>query len=187
MRAVTSPRVLASYRLTFFSALGGALINAVFGFLVAWVLVRYTFPFKRVVDAIVDLPFALPTHPWPAFRLPPSMPATAGSGSFLSRSASRSRSPPAGVLVALTFIGLPFVVRTVQPVLEEFERRAGRSGRMPRRVALADVQARRAARGVSSVADRLRAGFRARARRIRLGDFHRRQCADEVRDHDVAG
>ena len=59
--AVTSPRVLASYRLTFTAALGGALINAVFGFLVAWVLVRYTFPFKRIVDAIVDLPFALPT------------------------------------------------------------------------------------------------------------------------------
>jgi sulfate transport system permease protein len=61
VRAVTSPRVLASYRLTFTAALGGALINAVFGFLVAWVLVRYTFPFKRVVDAVVDLPFALPT------------------------------------------------------------------------------------------------------------------------------
>ena len=121
VRAVASPRVLASYRLTFFSALGGALINAVFGFLVAWVLVRYTFPFKRVVDAIVDLPFALPTSV-AGISLAAVYAGNGWIGQFLEPLGIKIAFTPAGVLVALTFIGLPFVVRTVQPVLEEFER-----------------------------------------------------------------
>jgi sulfate transport system permease protein len=121
VRAVTSPRVLASYRLTFFSALGGALINAVFGFLVAWVLVRYTFPFKRIVDAVVDLPFALPTSV-AGISLAAVYAGNGWIGQFLEPLGLKIAFTPAGVLVALTFIGLPFVVRTVQPVLEEFER-----------------------------------------------------------------
>ncbi|MFT4065667.1 sulfate ABC transporter permease subunit CysT [Paraburkholderia sp.] len=121
VRAVSSPRVLASYRLTFFSALGGALINAVFGFLVAWVLVRYTFPFKRIVDAVVDLPFALPTSV-AGISLAAVYAGNGWIGQFLEPLGIRIAFTPAGVLVALTFIGLPFVVRTVQPVLEEFER-----------------------------------------------------------------
>ncbi|MGF6633475.1 sulfate ABC transporter permease subunit CysT [Paraburkholderia sp. 35.1] len=121
VRAVTSPRVLASYRLTFFSALGGALINAVFGFLVAWVLVRYTFPFKRIVDAVVDLPFALPTSV-AGISLAAVYAGNGWIGQFLAPLGIKIAFTPAGVLVALTFIGLPFVVRTVQPVLEEFER-----------------------------------------------------------------
>jgi sulfate transport system permease protein len=121
VRAVASPRVLASYRLTFFSALGGALINAVFGFLVAWVLVRYTFPFKRVVDAVVDLPFALPTSV-AGISLAAVYAGNGWIGQFLEPLGIKIAFTPAGVLVALTFIGLPFVVRTVQPVLEEFER-----------------------------------------------------------------
>ncbi|WP_233849875.1 sulfate ABC transporter permease subunit CysT [Paraburkholderia sp. HD33-4] len=121
VRAVASPRVLASYRLTFFSALGGALINAVFGFLVAWVLVRYTFPFKRIVDAIVDLPFALPTSV-AGISLAAVYAGNGWIGQFLAPLGIKIAFTPAGVLVALTFIGLPFVVRTVQPVLEEFER-----------------------------------------------------------------
>jgi sulfate/thiosulfate transport system permease protein len=121
VRAVTSPRVLASYRLTFFSALGGALINAVFGFLVAWVLVRYTFPFKRIVDAVVDLPFALPTSV-AGISLAAVYSGNGWIGQFLEPLGIKIAFTPAGVLVALTFIGLPFVVRTVQPVLEEFER-----------------------------------------------------------------
>ncbi|MBB5464869.1 sulfate transport system permease protein [Paraburkholderia sp. CI2] len=121
VRAVTSPRVLASYRLTFFSALGGALINAVFGFLVAWVLVRYTFPFKRVVDAVVDLPFALPTSV-AGISLAAVYAGNGWIGQFLAPLGIKIAFTPAGALVALTFIGLPFVVRTVQPVLEEFER-----------------------------------------------------------------
>jgi sulfate/thiosulfate transport system permease protein len=121
VRAVSSPRVLASYRLTFFSAFGGALINAVFGFLVAWVLVRYTFPFKRLVDAIVDLPFALPTSV-AGISLAAVYAGNGWIGQFLEPLGIKVAFTPAGVLVALTFIGLPFVVRTVQPVLEEFER-----------------------------------------------------------------
>jgi sulfate transport system permease protein len=121
VRAVSSPRVLASYRLTFFSALGGALINAVFGFLVAWVLVRYRFPFKRIVDAVVDLPFALPTSV-AGISLAAVYASNGWIGQFLAPLGIRIAFTPAGVLVALTFIGLPFVVRTVQPVLEEFER-----------------------------------------------------------------
>jgi len=121
VRAVTSPRVLASYRLTFFSALGGALINAVFGFLVAWVLVRYKFPFKRLVDAVVDLPFALPTSV-AGISLAAIYSGNGWIGQFLEPLGIKNAFTPAGVLVALTFIGLPFVVRTVQPVLEEFER-----------------------------------------------------------------
>ena len=121
VRAVSSPRVLASYRLTFFSALGGALINAVFGFLVAWVLVRYTFPFKRIVDAVVDLPFALPTSV-AGISLAAVYAGNGWIGQFLEPLGIKIAFTPVGVLVALTFIGLPFVVRTVQPVLEEFER-----------------------------------------------------------------
>ncbi|NLP64040.1 sulfate ABC transporter permease subunit CysT [Paraburkholderia sacchari] len=121
VRAVASPRVLASYRLTFFSALGGALINAVFGFLLAWVLVRYTFPFKRVIDALVDLPFALPTSV-AGISLAAVYAGNGWIGQFLQPLGLKVAFTPLGVLVALTFIGLPFVVRTVQPVLEEFER-----------------------------------------------------------------
>ncbi|AOI78582.1 MULTISPECIES: sulfate ABC transporter permease subunit CysT [Burkholderia] len=119
--AVTSPRVLASYRLTFSAAFGGALINAVFGFLVAWVLVRYTFPFKRLVDAIVDLPFALPTSV-AGISLAAVYATNGWVGQYLAPLGIKIAFTPAGVLVALTFIGLPFVVRTVQPVLEDFER-----------------------------------------------------------------
>ena len=121
LRAVGSPRVLASYRLTFSAALGGALINAVFGFLVAWVLTRYTFPFKRVVDAIVDLPFALPTSV-AGISLAAVYAGNGWIGQFLEPLGIKVAFTPFGVLVALTFIGLPVVVRTVQPVLEEFER-----------------------------------------------------------------
>ena len=119
--AVTSPRVLASYRLTFSAALGGALINAVFGFLVAWVLVRYTFPFKRLVDAIVDLPFALPTSV-AGISLAAVYATNGWVGQYLAPFGIKIAFTPVGVLVALTFIGLPFVVRTVQPVLEDAER-----------------------------------------------------------------
>ncbi|QBQ97425.1 sulfate ABC transporter permease subunit CysT [Paraburkholderia pallida] len=121
VRAVASPRVIASYRLTFFSALGGALINAVFGFLLAWVLVRYTFPFKRVIDALVDLPFALPTSV-AGISLAAVYAGNGWIGQYLQPLGIKIAFTPLGVLVALTFIGLPFVVRTVQPVLEEFER-----------------------------------------------------------------
>ena len=115
---VTSPRVVASYKLTFGASLLAALVNAVFGLLVSWVLVRYKFPAKRLVDALVDLPFALPTAV--AGIALTTLYATNGwIGKLLPFKVSYT---PLGVFVALTFIGLPFVVRTVQPVLEDLQR-----------------------------------------------------------------
>ncbi len=118
--AVASPRVLASYKLTFGAALIGALINAFFGLLTAWVLTRYTFPGKRLVDALVDLPFALPTAV-AGIALTAIYANNGWIGSFLEPHGMKVAFTPLGVVVALTFIGLPFVVRTVQPVLEDLE------------------------------------------------------------------
>jgi len=117
---VTAPRVLASYRLSFGAALVGASINTAFGLLVAWVLVRYTFPGKRVVDALVDLPFALPTAV-AGIALVALYSEKGWIGSHLEPLGIKVAYTPLGVIVALTFIGLPFVVRTVQPVLEDLD------------------------------------------------------------------
>ncbi len=117
---VTAPRVLASYRLSFGAALIGASINAVFGLLVAWVLVRYTFTGKKIVDALVDLPFALPTAV-AGIALVAIYSKNGWIGSFLEPMGIKVAYTPLGVIVALTFIGLPFVVRTVQPVLEDLD------------------------------------------------------------------
>lgn len=117
---VTAPRVVASYRLTFGASLVGALINAVFGLLTAWVLTRYTFPGKRLVDALVDLPFALPTAV-AGIALTAVYANNGWIGSLLEPHGIKVAFTPIGVMVALTFIGLPFVVRTVQPVLEDLE------------------------------------------------------------------
>ena len=116
--AVTSPRVMASYRLTFGASLAAALLNSVFGLIVAWVLVRYEFPFKRIVDALVDLPFALPTAV-AGIALTSLYAANGWIGQYLALIGVKVSYTPLGVFVALTFIGLPFVVRTVQPVLED--------------------------------------------------------------------
>ncbi|NTU93778.1 MAG: sulfate ABC transporter permease subunit CysT [Chlorobiaceae bacterium] len=117
---VTSPRVLASYRLSISTAIVAALFNAIFGFLSAWTLVRYRFPGRRVLDAMVDLPFALPT-------------AVAGIcfatlyspvgwiGQLLAKADIQLINAPSGIVIALIFIGFPFVVRTIQPVLAELE------------------------------------------------------------------
>jgi sulfate transport system permease protein len=115
--AVSSPRVLASYRLTFGASLAAALVNAVFGLLVCWVLVRYQFPFRRLVDALVDLPFALPTAV-AGIALTALYAQNGWIGRLLPFKVSFT---PLGVFVALTFIGLPFVVRTLQPVLEDVQ------------------------------------------------------------------
>ncbi len=115
--AVASPRVVASYRLTFGASFLAALVNAFFGLIIAWVLVRYEFPFKRVIDALVDLPFALPTAV-AGIALTALYSGNGWIGQYLPFKVSFT---PVGVFVALTFIGLPFVVRTVQPVLEEMQ------------------------------------------------------------------
>ncbi|MEQ6289567.1 sulfate ABC transporter permease subunit CysT [Vogesella sp. GCM10023246] len=118
--AVTAPRVLASYRLSFGMALLAAAINTVFGLLLAWALVRYRFVGKKLVDALVDLPFALPTAV-AGIALTALYAGNGWLGQYLEPLGIKVAFGPLGVLVALVFIGLPFVVRTVQPVLEDLE------------------------------------------------------------------
>src|SRR6478609_4313144 len=119
--AVAAPRVMASYRLTFGASLLAALVNLFGGLLVAWVLVRYSFPGKKVVDALVDLPFALPTAV-AGISLTALLAGNGWIGQYLEPLGIKLAFNPNGVVIALIFIGLPFVVRTVQPVLEESER-----------------------------------------------------------------
>jgi sulfate/thiosulfate transport system permease protein len=117
---VLDPRVIASYKLTVGASLIAAVINAVFGFIVAWVLVRYTFPGKRVLDALVDLPFALPTAV-SGIALTTLYARTGWLGGPLEQLGIQAAFTPLGITIALTFIGLPFVVRTLQPALEDME------------------------------------------------------------------
>lgn len=117
---VTTPRVVASYKLTFGASFAAAAVNAVFGLLVAWVLVRYHFPGKKIVDALVDLPFALPTAV-AGIALTALYAGNGWIGQHLEPLGVKVAFTPLGIFVALTFIGLPFVVRTVQPVLEDIE------------------------------------------------------------------
>ncbi len=117
---VTAPRVLASYRLSFGAALLAAALNTLFGLLLAWSLVRYSFPGKKLVDALIDLPFALPTAV-AGIALTALYARNGWLGSVLEPLGITVAFKPLGVLVALTFIGLPFVVRTVQPVLEDID------------------------------------------------------------------
>ena len=118
---VTSPRVMASYRLTFGASFAAALTNAFFGLIIAWVLVRYDFPAKRFIDALVDLPFALPTAV-AGIALTALYAANGWIGQYLALVGVKVSYTPLGVFVALTFIGLPFVVRTLQPVLEDLQK-----------------------------------------------------------------
>jgi len=117
---VTAPRVMASYKVTFGAALIAAVINAVFGVLVAWVLVRYKFPGRKIVDALVDLPFALPTAV-AGITLATIYSSNGWVGRYLEPLGIKIAFTPLGITLAMTFIGLPFVVRTVQPVIEEIE------------------------------------------------------------------
>ena len=119
--AVASPRALAAYRLTFGAAFVAAAVNVVFGLVTAWVLARYEFPGKGFVDALVDLPFALPTAVGGHRADRAVRRERVARAASSSRSGSRSRSRPPGVTVAMIFVGLPFVVRTVQPVLMEID------------------------------------------------------------------
>jgi sulfate transport system permease protein len=118
---VTNPRVVASYRLTFGASLVAALINAVFGFAVAWTLVRYRFPGKRLMDAMVDLPFALPTAV-SGIALTAIYSKNGWIGQYLEPLGIQAAFSPLGIVIALTFIGVPFVVRTMQPALEDLDR-----------------------------------------------------------------
>ncbi|HEY6170147.1 MAG TPA: sulfate ABC transporter permease subunit CysT [Verrucomicrobiae bacterium] len=117
----TTDRALAAYRLTFTASLLAALANAVFGTLLAWVLTRYEFPGRRFIDAMVDFPFALPTAV-AGLTLANLFAANGWLGQFLVPLGIKGAFTPLGVVIALTFVGMPFVVRTLQPVLENFER-----------------------------------------------------------------
>jgi sulfate transport system permease protein len=120
VRIATEPRALASYRLTFGASLCAALLNALFGFIIAWVLVRYRFPGRRLVDAIIDLPFALPTAV-SGIALATVFAPNGWLGSILAGFGIQVAYTWGGVVIALTLIGFPFVVRSVQPALEEVD------------------------------------------------------------------
>ena len=120
-QAVSAPRVLASYQLTFGASLIAALVNVVFGLLIAWVLVRYEFPGKKIVDALVDLPFALPTAV-AGISLTALLAGNGWVGQYLEPLGIELAFKPAGIVIALIFISLPFIVRTVQPVLQDTEK-----------------------------------------------------------------
>lgn len=117
---VSDPRVTAAYCLSFGGSLAAAFVNSVFGFIVAWVLVRYKFPGKKLVDALVDLPFALPTAV-AGIALTSIYAANGWIGRYLEAWGMKVAFTPLGVMLAMTFIGLPFVVRTLQPILEDLD------------------------------------------------------------------
>jgi sulfate transport system permease protein len=120
VETITDPRVVASYKLSLGASLAAAAVNAVFGMLVAWVLVRYDFPGRRIVDALIDLPFALPTAV-AGITLTAICAPNGWLGAPLARYGVTLAFTPLGVTIALVFIGLPFVVRTLQPVLEDLD------------------------------------------------------------------
>ena len=118
---VSSPRVVASFKLSFLAALLAALINSLFGLILAWILVRYEFPGRRLIDTLIDLPFAMPTAV-SGIALCAIFAGNGWIGQWLKPLGIELAYNPAGIVIALTFIGLPFVVRTLQPVLKESER-----------------------------------------------------------------
>ena len=117
---IATPRALAAFKLSFGASFAAASINAVFGLIVAWVLVRYAFPGKALVDALVDLPFALPTAV-AGISLTAVYSANGWIGKYLALAGIKVAYAPLGIIVALTFIGLPFIVRTLQPVIREID------------------------------------------------------------------
>ena len=174
--AAGSARAIASYRVTFGSALLAAIINGIFGLLVAWVLVRYDFPMKRLFGALVDLPFALPTAV-AGIALTALYADTGLIGKLLAPLGLPVAYKPAGIVLALVFIGLPFVVRTLEPVLAEVSRETEEAAltlgasrlQTFRRVILPTIAPR--------ARHRLRPRLRSRRGRIWFGDLHRRQHA----------
>ena len=121
LQTVTSARVVAAYKVSFSTALFAAVVNAVFGLIVAWVLVRYQFPFKRIVDGMVDLPFALPTAV-AGIAMTAIYAPNGWIGQYLTPYDIKIAFTPVGITIALVFIGLPFVVRTVEPVLQDMDK-----------------------------------------------------------------
>ena len=128
--AVTSPRVVSAYRVTFGISLLAALVNLVFGTIVAWVLVRYRLPFRKLFDAMVDLPFALPTSV-AGIALSALYAPTGWVGKWFTPLGIKIAFTPLGIAIALIFVGLPFVVRTVEPILRDMDREAEEAAARP--------------------------------------------------------
>ena len=183
--AVASPRAVASYKLTIGAALAAATVNAVFGLLVAWVLVRYRFPGKRIADAMIDLPFALPTAV-AGIALTTVYSREGFLGQYFDAWGVPVAFTPLGIALALTFVGLPFVVRTVEPVLQDLEVEVQEAAQTLGASAWQIVRRDRAADDPAGAARGLHDGVRARARGIRIGRLHLGESADEDGDHDAA-
>ena len=175
---MTDARVVASYKLTFGASVVAASINAVFGLVVAWVLVRYPFPGRNLVDALVDLPFAMPTAV-SGIALTAIYAPNGWIGRWLDPLGIKVAYTPLGIMVALTFIGLPFVVRTLQPALEDMDMEIEESAASLGATRLADLRAGDFSDDPAGAVDRFCAGLRPGAGRVRLGGVHLRQHADE--------
>ncbi len=173
-KTITEPRVVASYYVSFGISLAAALVNGVFGVIAAWVLARYEFPGRKILDAIVDLPFALPTAV-AGIALTTIYAKNGAIGSLLEPYGIKVAYTQLGIFVALTFIGLPFVVRTVQHS-GSFGRRGGGCCDA-RRKPMADLQAGDLSRPAALGLHRHHPGVRARRGRIRLGGFHFRKSS----------
>ena len=185
LKLATDPRILAALKLSFGASLLAATINAVFGLIVAWVLVRYDFPGRRLLDAFVDLPFALPTAV-AGIALTALYAPNGWIGSLLAPLGIKVAYTPLGIVIALIFIGLPFVVRTLQPVMEEIDREVEEAAATLGASRFADAPPRHPADAPAAAPHRLRAGARPRRRRVRLGDLHRRQHPLRLGDRAAA-
>ena len=184
-KTIHTERVWTALRLSFGVSLLAALFNLVFGLALAWVLARYRFPGKRLVDAAVDLPFALPTAV-AGIALTALYAPNGAFGQLLAPLGIKVAYTPLGIFVALVFVSLPFVVRTVQPVIEEIEREVEEASATLGAGRLADLPTGDPADADAGAADRLRAGAGAGGRGVRLGDLHRRQPAVPERDRAAA-
>ena len=182
--AIATPRVMAALRLSFGLSLAAAAINLVFGLLIAWVLVRYEFPLRRLVSALVDIPFALPTAV-AGISLTSIYAPNGIIGSLLEPMGLKVAFTPLGILVALVFIGIPFVVRTVEPVLERPRHRGGGGGPLPGGREATELHEDHPPDALSGAGNRFRPGLRTCGRRVRIGHLHRRQPAACVGDRSA--
>ena len=182
----TQPRVFAALKTTFGFSLSAAVIDVFFGGLIAWTLTRYRFPGRRYFDAIVDLPFALPTAV-AGIALASLYAPNGWLGAPLAAIGVKIAFTQWGILIALIFVGLPFVVRTVEPLIADLEKELEEASATLGATPLADDLARALAAFGAGAADRPRARLRARHRRIRLGDLHLRQHRLCLGDRAAAG
>lgn len=178
---ITDRRVLASFQLTFSTSFMAAFINAIFGTLIAWILAKYQFTGKKIVDAIVDLPFALPTAV-AGIALTTLYAPNGWIGRFFEALGIKVAFTPLGIMIALIFIGLPFVVRSVQPVLQELDQQYEESCFNPWSQFFANIHENYFTNHFSSYFDRLFVSFRPRIGRIWFGRLYIRKYAVEDRN-----